>query len=292
MDMNLENLEDYLRENMGGTVKLKGVGDIGSLDEQAMKEFGYGKSLKVTFEKDGVEQHVVLSVMRGDRYGHQFYWDRAAILMFEYETGARMEKHVRPMGLGYIDKEGRLVPIREPEEFFIVNELAEGHTYFQDLERIRKEGMEPRDREQAAEFARWLARIHSEKKDAPDLYLRRVRQLIGDSECIWGLIDAYPHPYPAFSQEQFRRLEKNLIDWRWKLRNYTGRLAVTHGDFHPWNVIVHSAGDFSVLDRSRGEWGEPADDVASMTFNYFLYGLYQGPILAGDFEELYAALWD
>ena len=29
-----------------------------------------------------------------------------------------------------------------------------------------------------------------------------------------------------------------------------------------------------------------------MTFNYFLYGLYQGPILAGDFEELYAALWD
>jgi len=292
IEMNLDNLEQYLQESLSGSVKLKGVGEIGALDEQAMKEFGYGKALKVTYERDGREEHVVFSTMRGDRYGHQFYWDRAAILMFEHDTGGRMEKHVRPQGLGYIDEEGHLVPVKKPKEFFIVNELAEGKPYFVDLERIKKGDVYPRDKERAREFARWLARVHAQKQDAPDIYLRRVRQLIGDSECIWGLIDAYPYPYEHFPPARFQQLERNLVDWRWKLRKYTKRLAVTHGDFHPWNVLIRPDGDFSVLDRSRGEWGEPADDISAMTSNYFLYGLYQKRRLSGDFEELYMAFWD
>jgi thiamine kinase-like enzyme len=292
IEIERDDLERYLLETIGAPMRLKGVGEIGVWDEQAMKEFGYGKSIKVTYEKDGQEEHVVFSTMRGDRYGHQFYWDRAAILMFEYDTSARMEKHIKPRGLGYIDESGCLVPVKRPKEFFIVNELADGKPYFNDLERIKKGDIVPRDKERAREFARWLATVHSQKHDDPDMYLRRVRQLIGDSECIWGLIDAYPHPYDHFSPDSFRKLEKGLIDWRWKLRGYTRRLAVTHGDFHPWNVLVRPDSDFSVLDRSRGEWGEPADDIAAMSSNYLLYGLYQNRKLAGDFEGLYMTFWE
>jgi hypothetical protein len=292
IEMTIENIDRFLQETLPGTVRLTGVGEIGSLDEQGMKDFGYGKPMLVAYEQDGVAKEAVVSSMRGDKYGHQFYWDRAAILMFQYATGKKIERHVKPLGLGYVNSSGKLVPVNNPEEFFILNEKVEGHDYFLDLERIKKGDFRPEDQALAREFALWLARLHGKKKDDQDLYLRRTRQLIGDSECIWGIVDAYPYPYEHFSPERFRNLEKRLVDWRWKLRNYTHRLSATHGDFHPWNVLVREDNDFSVLDCSRGEWGEPGDDVSTMSCNYLLYGLYDQPRLSGHFETLYRTFWD
>ena len=44
-----------------------------------------------------------------------------------------------------------------------------------------------------------------------------------------------------------------------------------------------------MLDRSRGEWGEAADDVSSMTINYLFFGLLKtdGKELDKDFRELF-----
>jgi len=292
IEIKWEGMEAYLKKAFGKSACLTGLGEIGSLDEQGMKEFGYGKPLLVKFTVNGEPGETVFSTMRGDKYGHQFYWDRAAILMFQYETSGRMEKHVRPMGLGYINAKGELIPVSEPREFFILNEKLTGHEDFLDLERIRKGDFRESDLETAREFSRWLARVHSRKLSDPDLYYRRIRNLLGSSECILGLIDeAFPHPFKAFSDERFAALEKRLMDWRWKLRKYAHRLAAVHGDFHPWNVLVEG-NDFRVLDRSRGEWGEPGGDLATMAVNYMLFGLYEEPRLTGHLRDMFTVYFE
>jgi len=290
IELKVENVEAYLKKAFGDGARLSGVGDIGNLDEQGMKGFGYGKPLLIKYDLGGETREAVLSVMKGDKYGHQFYWDRAAILMFQFETSARMERHVRPVGLGYVNGQDELVPVEDPREFFILNEKLEGHDYFLDLERIRSGDFRESDVETAREFARWLARLHSVSYDSPHLYYRRIRNLIGSSECILGLIDeAYPRPYGFYNDSKFILLEKRLIDWRWKLKDYSHRLSAVHGDFHPWNVLVTYEGDFSVLDRSRGEWGEPGGDLATMAINYLLWSLYSHTRLNGPYEKMYKA---
>ncbi|WP_419788038.1 phosphotransferase family protein [Pseudodesulfovibrio sp.] len=293
IELRTENIEAYLKKAFGNDTRLIGAGDIGNLDEQGMKGFGYGKPLLVVYEVGGERREAVLSIMKGDKYGHQFYWDRAAILMFQYETSARMEKHVRPIGFGYVDNQDVLVPVERPKEFFILNEKLEGHDYFHDLERIRRGDFRASDVETAREFARWMARVHSAKLDDPHLYYRRIRNLIGSSECILGLVDeAFPHPWSFFGDERFRAMEKRLVDWRWKLKGYAHRLSAVHGDFHPWNVLVTDDGKFSVLDRSRGEWGEPGGDLATMAINYLLWSLYGHERLDGPWSDLYHAYFE
>ncbi len=303
IDLKPSSVADYLRQAYGEGTELLDLGAIGTLDKQGIKRFGYGKPLLVRFRVHGEVREGVLSVMRGDKYGHQFYWDRAAILMFQYETSARLPRHVRPLGLGYVDGRNRLVPVFTPQEFFILNEKLEGYDYFQDLERIGKGDFRPGDAAFARDLARWLAEVHATKKDDPDLYFRHVRNLLGASECIMGLIDeAFPHPCGFLPDEAFMALEKRLIDWRWKLRGFAHRLSAVHGDFHPWNILVDGPIEqrrgFSVLDRSRGEWGEPASDVATLAANYLLFGLLHGPQhgsgprLAGPFLELWNVLFE
>lgn len=289
--LNSEKLQAYLKKAFGKDAVLLSAGSIGNLDEQGMKSFGYGKPLLVRFMvSGGKEREIVLSTMKGDKYGHQFYWDRAAVLMFQHATSARLEKHVKPLALGFSDKFGNLHPVNKPKEFFLINEKLEGHDYFLDLDRMAKGGFVPEDEELAREFGRWLARIHSKKKDDPDLYFRRIRELIGSSECILGLVDeAFPHPYPLYPDDGFSALEKKLVDWRWKLRGYAHRLSAVHGDFHPWNVMLKNNGDFSVLDRSRGEWGEPGGDLVTMATNYLLWSIREHGKLAGPFKKLYTA---
>ena len=47
-----------------------------------------------------------------------------------------------------------------------------------------------------------------------------------------------------------------------------------------------------VLDRSRGEWGEPADDIAALTINYLFYSLQKYGSLKGNFQKLFHLFWE
>lgn len=50
--------------------------------------------------------------------------------------------------------------------------------------------------------------------------------------------------------------------------------------------------EFRLLDRSRGEYGDPADDVTSLTGNYLFFSLQRSGRLEGAFESLFLRFWD
>ena len=67
---------------------------------------------------------------------------------------------------------------------------------------------------------------------------------------------------------------------------------MTHGDFHPYNIMFQKGTDFTVLDRIRGEWGEAADDVSSLAMNYIFYALQTNGSFTGGFKQLFEAFFE
>ena len=45
-------------------------------------------------------------------------------------------------------------------------------------------------------------------------------------------------------------------------------------------------------EASRGEFGDPADDVACLTANYFFFSLQRGGRREGSFESLFLRFWE
>jgi aminoglycoside phosphotransferase family enzyme len=81
------------------------------------------------------------------------------------------------------------------------------------------------------------------------------------------------------------------VTWRWRIKQAGHRLSQVHGDFHPWNVLFQEGDAFVVLDRSRGAWGEPADDVSAMTINYVFFSVRQHGMLQGPWRHLHDLFW-
>lgn len=286
-----QTVENYLKE-LYGKARVTGIGELGGIPlevEEGIKGFGYGKPYLIEFEANGKAHSVVLSTMRVQKgFGHDHFSDRAAILIWQNSVFNKLPQHVRSLDVGYFTHEGELLSSGRAEEYFILMEKIEGKEYFLDLERIKKDGkLMPLDRDRTVALSSYLAKIHANKHDDRELYLRKIRDTVGHGECIMGMTDSYPDDLDFVSRDELCEIEKKCVDWRYKIKGKTHRLCMTHGDFHPWNIMFREGEDFTVLDRSRGEWGEAADDVSSITMNYIFYSLQKYGKLAGPFLELY-----
>jgi aminoglycoside phosphotransferase (APT) family kinase protein len=58
-----------------------------------------------------------------------------------------------------------------------------------------------------------------------------------------------------------------------------------HGDFHPGNIWFKNSTDFVLLDRSRGPWGDAADDVTALTINYIFFSINKFGVIKGPYLE-------
>lgn len=291
MQLKIRSVENYLKQ-IYGSAKVTGISELGGMPvevEEGIKGFGYGKPYLIEFEARGNAHSVVLSSMRVQKgFGHDHFSDRAQILIWQNSVFNNLPEHVRSLDVGYFTKDGELSSAGKADEYFILMEKIEGKEYFLDLERIKKDGdLTLLDRERTTALSTYLARIHNNKYDDRELYLRKIRDTVGHGECIMGLTDSYPDDLDFVSRDDLCDIEKKCVDWRYRIKGKTHRLSMTHGDFHPWNIMFREGSDFTVLDRSRGEWGEAADDVSSITMNYIFYSLQKYGNLAGPFKEMY-----
>lgn len=286
-------LKRYLSSLHGVEVKIFSVSEFGKPEKARrldLKGFGYGKPLSVEYEAEGKRFSIVVQTMKADSFGHEYPSDRAQSLILAYQTYSRLPRHVKALDLGVFTKRKTMVSLRDFEEFFLVVEKSEGKEYFWDLNRIADRGSLTRlDLERCKALASYIAEVHKVKHEVPTLYRRRIRELLGHGECIMGIIDNYPETPKFVSPQKLEKFEKLCVDWRWKLRRMEHRLSQVHGDFHPWNVLFRKGLDFTVLDRSRGEWGEPADDFSCMSINYIFYGLQTSERWGEPFKNLFEA---
>jgi len=280
-------LAEYLARVHGGRVSNVRVTPLGG-GRQGDKSYGYGVPLRLDYELEGKPRRAVLESVRPGPFGHDHMADRAQLLFWAHDAFNRLPGHVASLDVGAVRAGGKLDPLGDAEELFMLAEFVDGREYADDLLRLKAGGaLEPRDFARADALCDYLVAIHRVRGADPGLYVRRIRDLLGHGECLFGVADSYPERYGAVLQE----IERRALAWRWKLKGRGERLRQVHGDFHPWNILFREGADFSVLDRSRGEWGEPADDVTCLSLNYLFFSLQRAGRLEGGFEALWLRFW-
>jgi len=186
-------------------------------------------------------------------------------------------------------------------------EKVEGRDYFNDLADFSgKECLEDWDIAKIRTMTSYLCGIHAVKKESKTLYWRKLRDTVGHGECLMGVFDMYPDG--ALPYEEMADIVKRSVDWAFKLKPRYKRLSQIHGDFHPGNIwfketkrrelsaeseMKHgtlnieqgTAPDFILLDRSRGPWGEPADDLTALTINYIFFSIRKHGDVRGAYLE-------
>ena len=262
---------------------------------------------------EGVKQYVIKGLFP-EGLEHDYPADRAGVFLLDLDEFKNLPRHVKAIDVLSERDDGSIQSIGGGKEYYLLMERAEGKHYFNDLAAFAgKDKLDAADVEKIQAMVSYLAEIHSVKKDSKQLYWRKVRDTIGHGECLMGVFDTYPEG--TISSSETAAIEKKCVDWRAKLKPKFKRLCQVHGDFHPGNIwfkeesgvrsqesgekelltlnsklLTHP--DFILLDRSRGPWGDAADDISALTINYVFFSINYFGKLQGPYLEAFNLFYD
>ncbi|TAL28967.1 MAG: aminoglycoside phosphotransferase family protein [Nitrospirae bacterium] len=289
--LNEKALKTYLRKKFRNVSQIK-------LKKLSSGVHGSGFLVEIKTKKD-TKSYVVKTLMP-EGFGHEYPSDRAGIFLLDLDEFKNLPKHVKAIDVLAEMEDSSIKSIGGGREYYLLMEKGEGRHYFNDLVSFaRKERLDEGDIKKIKAMASYLAEIHSVKKDSKTLYWRKLRDTVGHGECLMGVFDTYPEG--VLSYDEMSGIIKKSVDWIYRLKPKYRRLSQIHGDFHPGNIWFKKGGgqglgirgqsknselDFILLDRSRGPWGEPADDITALAINYIFFSIknhneIRGPYLEG-----------
>ncbi len=288
--INEEAIKTYLKQKFKDAVYI----DITKLGKGV---HGVGFLIKIQTH-EGIKQYVIKDLFP-EGLGHDYPSDRAHVFLLGLQAYNELPKHAKAIDVLAEMSDGSIKSIGGGKEYYLLMEQVKGRDYFNDLkDYANKDKLNSIDIKKIKAMASYLSDIHSIKKDSQSLYWRKIRDTIGHGECLMGVFDIYPDG--TLSYEEMAEIEKMCIDWRAKLKHKAHRLCQIHGDFHPGNIWFKenppsppfSKGgmggfeiDFVLLDRSRGPFGEPADDVTALCINYIFFSVMYYGDLRGAYLE-------
>ncbi len=273
--INEKALKSYLRKKYRDVtdIKIKKLG-AGVQGEGFLVEMTMGEDVK----------SYVLKGLFSEGLGHDYPSDRAAVLLLDLDEFKNLPRHVKAVDVLAEEENGLIKSIGNGKEYYLLMEKAEGWHYFHDLSGLaQKDRLGITDIEKIKAMTSYLAEIHSVKKESKALYWRKIRDIIGHGECLMGVFDTYPDG--TISYEEMADIEKKCLDWRAGLKPKFKRLCQIHGDFHPGNIWFNDSKDLILLDRSRGPWGDAADDITALTINYIFFSINHYGKLDGSYLE-------
>ncbi len=291
--INEEALKAYL---------LKRFSDVIQVDIRMLGSGVQGSGFLIEMQtKGGIKSYVVKTLL-SEGLGHDYPSDRAAVFLLDLDEYKNLPRHVNAIDVLSEMEDGSIKSIGGGREYYLLMERGAGRDYFHDLnEFIHKDRLEISDIEKIKAMTSYLAEIHSVKKTSKPLYWRKLRDTVGHGECLMGVFDTYPDG--TLSYAEIAAIIKKSVDWIYRLKPKHSRLSQIHGDFHPGNIWfippstplskdstpplppLDGGMDFILLDRSRGPWGEPADDVTALTINYIFFSVKNYGDVRGSYIE-------
>lgn len=274
--LNEKALKTYLKKKSRGVTRI-------NIKKLGHGVHGSGFLVEIKTAK-GIKPYVIKTLEPKD-FGHEYPSDRAGIFLLDLDEFNNLSKHVKAVDVLAESKDGSVKSIGGGKEYYLLMEKGEGRHYFNDLNEFAdKKKLEASDIEKIKSMASYLAGIHAIKKDSKTLYWRKLRDTVGHGECLMGVFDTYPDG--SLSYNEMSGIIKKSVDWIYKLKPGYKRLSQIHGDFHPGNIWFREVkSDFILLDRSRGPWGEPADDITALAINYIFFSIKNFEAIKGPYLE-------
>lgn len=281
MDIDKTKLKRYLEEEF---IKEK----IEKIKISPLGKGCLGVGYLLEFVSGGKKQRKILKSLYKEHMGSEYPADRAQSLIMAHQTYNLLENHIKSLDVIGVKENGDISSVGDAKEFFILMDEAKGRNFFEDIKRIAAEDrFSAEDKNRIIVLAEFLAKLHKKKFKSESLYKRKLRDTIGSGASIMGVLDMYPQNLAWFSRSNQAKLVGKAVEHWSRERYLSRRLCRIHGDFHPGNIWFGNKTSFTILDRSRGEFGEAADDITAFLINFIFYSIVYNGNFKGALTELY-----